>query len=156
VETGPAEAAHAGHLCDRHRSFPLVRDVHRTLLGQRSNANHSAFRQVFTAFDGQLATALVVLRHQAGANQERLRDLGYRPAGQPAGGGNPVEAAGPFSKDAEVLLVSRPQTQAVDLLKLAGPLKVAERDGVLSLGAADTAARLQEPEGQPGSSTGTG
>ena len=93
-----------------------------------------------SAFCSQLPPAAIIFHHQARTEQERLRHLRNGAGGQANPRSNHVEPAVAFSQDAEILLLDGSQAQAVDAFKIAGSVQVAEGDGVLPLGAADTAA----------------
>ncbi len=107
-----------------------------------------------SALGGELPPALVVFQQKPDADQERLADLGYGSGGQAEPRRDHVQPVGPFGHGPQVRLLDRPQPEGVDPLQLARPPQVSHGDVVFRLGAAHPAARLEQPQGQPGRPAG--
>ena len=76
-------------------------------------------------------------RHEARTDKERLRDLADRASGKTQPAGDHVQPGVTPGQDAKVVLLGRPQTEAVDLLQQARPLQVGQADLPLPFRTAD-------------------
>ena len=79
---------------------------------------------MLVAQSGQMADALVVLRHQPGSNQKCLDHLADRASRQSQPRRQDVEPLRTFGQHVEILLLVRPEPDRVDLFKLARSLKM--------------------------------
>src|SRR4051812_45584572 len=92
-----------------------------TVIGHPCDTNWTSPRQVPTAPGGQVPAALVVLGQEVEPDEERLRDLGHRPGGQPEPAGDHVQPGRPVGHRPQVLPLGRPEADLVDLVEDARP-----------------------------------
>src|SRR5438132_4202725 len=96
------------------------------------------------ALCGQLTPTLVIFHHQPNSDQERFRDFSHGARRKTQATGDHIEPARSFGQNAEVLLLDGNQSEAVNSLQHAGPLKVVRSDPQFSSSTTDTPTRLKQ------------